>query len=253
VFKRWIPFGLLSSHSRLHGNESYRVPWAFDEESVDVLREFTKLKLRLMPYLFDAAVTAHRDGIPVMRPMVLEFPDDPACPYLERQYMLGDSLLVAPVFSADGATSYYVPDGPWTHLQTGAVVAGPTWVRETHDFGSAPVLVRPNSVVAMGRRDDVPDYAYAEDVDLMLFQIADGADVVTTVPAPSGEIAATFRTTRTEDTLEMRRSGAEAPWSVLLVGISDVDVLSGQRLQRDPLGTRVLLAAIDAMCRVRVR
>ncbi len=71
------PFGLLSSHSRLHGSGSYRVPWAFDDEAVDVLRRFTRLKLRLMPYLAAAAEEAHRDGVPVLRPMVAGVPRRP--------------------------------------------------------------------------------------------------------------------------------------------------------------------------------
>ena len=95
VYKRWCAFGLLSSHSRLHGSSSYRVPWLFDDEAVDVLRHFTRLKCELMPYLYGAAVQAHERGLPMMRAMPIEFPDDPACDYLDRQYMLGDSLLVA--------------------------------------------------------------------------------------------------------------------------------------------------------------
>ncbi|MGE5599203.1 MAG: alpha-xylosidase, partial [Bacteroidota bacterium] len=99
VYKRWVAFGLLSSHSRLHGSTSYRVPWLFDEEAVDVVCFFTKLKCGLMPYLFAAAKEASDRGIPVMRAMMLEFPGDPACDYLDRQYMLGEALLVAPIFS----------------------------------------------------------------------------------------------------------------------------------------------------------
>ena len=102
VYKRWCAFGLLSSHSRLHGSNSYRVPWLYDAEAVDVLRHFTKLKCRLMPYLFGAAVQAHTHGTPMLRAMTLEFPADPGCDTLDRQYMLGDALLVAPVFTADG-------------------------------------------------------------------------------------------------------------------------------------------------------
>ena len=109
IFKRWIPFGLLCTHSRLHGSDSYRVPWLFDEESVEVLRTFTRLKMRLMPYLYGQAVAAHQTGVPVLRPMAVEFPDDPACGYLDRQYMLGDRLLVAPVFSASGETLVLPP------------------------------------------------------------------------------------------------------------------------------------------------
>lgn len=103
VYKRWIAFGLLSSHSRLHGSSSYRVPWLYDEEAVDVLRLFTKLKCRLMPYLYAQARKASDTGSPVMRAMLLEFADDPTCDYLDRQYMLGDALLVAPVFAAVGS------------------------------------------------------------------------------------------------------------------------------------------------------
>ena len=65
VYKRWLQFGLLSTHSRLHGSKSYRVPWLFDEEAVDVCRKFTKLKLRLLPYLYSMAVKSHKTGIPV--------------------------------------------------------------------------------------------------------------------------------------------------------------------------------------------
>ena len=76
VYKRWCAFGLLSSHSRLHGSTSYRVPWAYDDEAVDVLRSFVRLKARLMPYLWKTALTAHNEGIPSMRAMVLSYTND---------------------------------------------------------------------------------------------------------------------------------------------------------------------------------
>jgi alpha-D-xyloside xylohydrolase len=213
VFKRWIPFGLLSSHSRLHGNQTYRVPWLFDEEAVDVLRTFTRLKHTLMPYLFDAAGRAHREGLPVMRPMVFDFADDPAVTHLDRQYLLGDSLLVAPVFSAEGDTSYYVPAGRWTGYLTGEVVEGPGWVRETHGFASVPLLVRPDSVLAVGARDDRPDYDYRDGITLRLFELAEGTRT-TTVPGPAGSTPTTFEVTREGATVRVVRSGDPAPWRV---------------------------------------
>lgn len=94
---------------------------------MDVLRKFTRLKLSLMPYLHEAARTAHTEGVPMMRAMVLEFPDDPGCAHLERQYMLGPDLLVAPVFSDEGDVTYYVPEGTWTRFPTGGTVTGPRW------------------------------------------------------------------------------------------------------------------------------
>lgn len=97
LYKRWTQFGLLSSHSRYHGNQEYKVPWLYGEEAVEVTRLFTRLKLRFMPYLYAAAIEASAAGIPMMRPMVLEFPEDETCRMLDRQYMLGPSLLCGAV------------------------------------------------------------------------------------------------------------------------------------------------------------
>ena len=229
VFKRWVPFGLLSSHSRLHGNQTYRVPWEFDEESVDVLRAFTRLKHRLMPYLFGAAVTAHTEGLPVMRPMALEFPDDPGCAYVDTQYMLGDSLLVAPVFAADGEVRYYVPAGRWTRFTDGEVVEGPRWVRETHGFDSVPLLVRPGSLVPVGAVDARPDYDYADGVTLRLFELPDGARTVT-VPALDGTTAAAFTVTRTGPRIHVERTAGSGAWAVEVVGAGEPVPATGSRV-----------------------
>jgi alpha-D-xyloside xylohydrolase len=212
VFKRWIPFGLLCTHSRLHGSDSYRVPWLFDEESVEVLRRFTQLKMELMPYLYGQAVAASQDGMPVLRPMAAEFPDDPACTHLDRQYMLGDRVLVAPVFTASGETSYYLPAGTWTHLQTGATVRGPGWVHEVCDFTTVPVYVRPGSVLPLGARNDRPDYAYDEDITLRVYEVTDGEQVTVTVPGPVGEVAAEFEVARDGGTLTATRLRGTAGW-----------------------------------------
>ncbi|MFI9612049.1 hypothetical protein ACIHCM_10240 [Streptomyces sp. NPDC052023] len=115
----------------------------YDDEAVAVTRDFTRLKHRLMPYLFRAARRAAEHGTPLMRAMVLEFPDDPACQSLDRPYMLGDDLLVAPVFSVDGEVEYYVPAGTWTHVLSGDQVQGPGWRRERYGFDSLPLLARP--------------------------------------------------------------------------------------------------------------
>ena len=222
TFKRWIAFGLLSSHSRLHGSGSVRVPWAVDEESVDVLRDFTKLKLRLMPYVFQAAVIAHTDGDPVMRPMVVAFPDDPGCASLDRQYMLGADILVAPVFNAQSLAEFYLPAGRWTHLLTGDVLAGPGWFRDHCDIRSVPVFARPGSVIATGAEDRRADYAYAEGVTLNVYQLDDGDEVVTSVPALDGSVAASFVTTRAGDVVRVRRTSGDAAWSVVVNGVGRI-------------------------------
>ncbi|WP_199547843.1 alpha-xylosidase [Streptomyces sp. N35] len=212
LFKRWIAFGLLSSHSRLHGSSSYRVPWLFDEEAVDVLRLFTRLKLRLMPYLDAVSRQAHTEGVPMMRAMVLEFPDDPACTHLERQYMLGPDLLVAPVFSDAGDVSYYVPEGTWTHLLTGEEVRGPRWVKERHGFDSAPVLVRPGAVLPVGAVDDRPDYDHADGVTLRAYGLRSGERVELTVGGVD------FTVVREGSTVRASASDTSRPWGLQVAG-----------------------------------
>ncbi|WP_353946931.1 alpha-xylosidase [Streptomyces sp. HUAS MG91] len=197
VFKRWLQFGLLSSHSRLHGSSSYRVPWEFGDEAVDVARQFTKLKHRLMPYLYGAAVEAHRTGVPLMRPMLLDFPGDPTARTLDRQYMLGPDLLVAPVFSADGDVEYYLPEGTWTHLLTGEQVQGPVWRSERHGFDSLPLYVRPGAVLPLGADTSRPDGDWLTDLSLLVAPGgAENGTVTVSVPDHQGRAAATFEVVR---------------------------------------------------------
>lgn len=227
VFKRWLAFGLLSSHSRLHGSSSYRVPWAYDDEAVDVTRFFTKLKCRLMPYMFDTAVQATQQGVPTMRAMFLEFPEDPACDTLDRQYMLGDSLLVAPVFSEKGDVSYYLPEGQWTHLLSGQTVEGGKWRKEKYDFFSLPLFVRPNSILATGANDVRPDYDYADSVELGLYAIKDGATLSRTVRNAKGDAELNVNVVRSGKLVKLTAEGAGKPFFVTLHGMGEAAAVQG--------------------------
>jgi alpha-D-xyloside xylohydrolase len=133
----------------------------------------------------------------MMRPMVLEFPGDPGVAYLERQYMLGPDLLVAPVMSTDGEVRFYLPEGTWTHLLTGERLTGSRWVTETHGFDSLPVLVREGAVIAVGAVDDRPDYDWADGVELRWFAPSEGQSQRVRLPGPNGETVATIELTLT--------------------------------------------------------
>jgi alpha-D-xyloside xylohydrolase len=206
----------MSSHSRLHGFTSYRVPWIYDDEAVDVLRYFTKLKCRLMPYLYGVAAQAAACGLPMMRAMLLEFPDEPACEALDRQYMLGSSLLVAPVFSEEGDVSFYLPDGKWTHVLTGEIVDGGRWRKEKHNFLSLPLYARPNSLIAWGSRDDRPDYDFVDGAVFSAYGLGDGAEASASIPNAVGEEA--FRVTVRRDgaAVHVTASSADAVWALRL-------------------------------------
>ncbi|MFF5276935.1 alpha-xylosidase [Streptomyces sp. NPDC000133] len=226
VFKRWLAFGLLSSHSRLHGSSSYRVPWEFGDEAVDVAKQFTELKHRLMPYLYGAAVEAHRTGVPTMRPMLLEFPDDPATRTVDRQYLLGPDLLVAPVFSEDGQVEYYVPEGTWTHLLSGETVTGPAWRHEVHGFDSLPLLVRPGAVLALGADTSRPDGDWPDNLELRVHAPEGIGDFTRTVTVPdlTGAPAATYEVVREGDTVRVA-ADTDRPYEVTVVGESGLKVV----------------------------
>jgi alpha-D-xyloside xylohydrolase len=259
LFKRWTAFGLLSSHSRLHGNQSYRVPWNFDEEACEVLRFFTELKGSLMPYLYGAALQACREGIPLLRAMILEFPGDPACAFLDRQYMLGDSLLVAPVFDDGGEVSYYLPNGRWTRFVgdpapevpeeigengkgsvEGPVIEGGRWRRERHGYLSLPLLARPNSVIPLGAGGD----DHTDGVCFHVFELEEGRTIRFTVPGPRGETGLEAVITRNRKEFSAAAAGARNPWGLCLRGIHAFRSLShGVSVQDSGAGLLVSAAA----------
>ncbi len=236
IYKRWVQFGLLSTHSRLHGSTSYRVPWLFDEEACDVVRYFVNLKCRLMPYLYRQAVLSHETGIPVMRPMILEFPEEMGMKDLDMQYMLGDSLLVAPIFREDGKAQYYLPEGIWTHLLSGQARVGGCWYEDSYDYFSLPLYVRENTLLAAGRNEKLPDYDYAEEVKLCLYTLLDGGRAECEVPDMDGNIVMKACAARSGNEITLKVDALEKKPVFVLMGEwikKDLTVIGG-RLGESP-------------------
>ncbi|MCR5202952.1 MAG: alpha-xylosidase [Lachnospiraceae bacterium] len=186
VYKRWCAFGLMSTHSRLHGSTSYRVPWAYDDEACDVLRFYTVLKGELMPYLWAQANKTHTTGVPMMRSMVIAFSDETACKYLDQQYMLGDNLLIAPVMNEEGTVEFYVPGtGVWTDINSGEKFEGGKYYTKKCGYLEMPILVRPNSIVTKGAFDKDGKmnvlYDYLEGAVATIYEIEDGKEACATI------------------------------------------------------------------------
>ena len=188
VYKRWCAFGLMSTHSRLHGSTSYRVPWAYEDDTPEnpenacaVLRFFTKLKGRLMPYLFSQAVKTSSTGVPMMRAMVIDFAEDPACLFLDRQYMLGDNLLCAPVLSEDGVVQYYLPEGKWTDIITGETIEGGRYVKKKCSYLEMPVLAKPGYIIVYGDFNNSFEYDYINNANAVIYNLEDGKSSETEV------------------------------------------------------------------------
>jgi alpha-D-xyloside xylohydrolase len=166
-----------------------------------------------------------------MRPMQLEFPGDPAVDYLDRQYLLGSDLLVAPVFSEAGDVSYYLPAGTWTNLLTDEVVDGPVWRRETHAFDSIPLWVRGGAVLVTGSRDDRPDYDYTDEPLVTVYPGVTGEDRSVTISNPLDGSHLTV-TVATDGDQTVVTSDSAAPFRARLAGGTTVVATDRKALLR---------------------
>ena len=227
IYKRGSAFGLLSSHSRLHGNSSYRVPWLFDDEAVDVLRHFTKLKGRLMPYLWAQAIKTHNTGVPMMRAMVVDYNNDPACLTLDKQYMFGDNLLVAPICNERGDGEFYLPEGRWTDILNGKIYEGGRFYREKYDYFGLPCLAKPNSIIAYGDFKRGFEYDYLENTEFVIYQPEDGREITCDIFDIETNKVFTLTAVRHGSTVEVKFDKTDKAFSVKVAGGESVSVQPG--------------------------
>jgi alpha-D-xyloside xylohydrolase len=149
LYVRWAQFGFLSALSRYHG-ATPRDPWRFGDEALAIFRDYARLRSRLIPYLVSLGWEASESGIPLMRPMVLEFPDDPAAYAFDLQYCLGRELLVSPVVSPEGWVTTYLPPGRWMDWWNGMFQQGPRVLRRQVPLRELPLYLREDSLLVLG-------------------------------------------------------------------------------------------------------
>lgn len=228
VYKRWVAFGLMSTHSRLHGSSSYRVPWAYEEDDPSdpenacaVLRFFTNWKGRLMPYLWAQANRTHETGIPMMRAMVLDFQNDPACLTLDRQYMLGDSLLCSPVFEESGIAEFYLPQGEWFDLFadfSDPAVTGGRWLRRRCGYLEMPVYIRQGTILVLGNFRGDSEYDYLDGALVLLCGISEVNTVSCKLYKASGGTDCTLTASRQGSQITLTYPPTNRRFTVLVAG-----------------------------------
>ena len=148
LLARWSQFGLLSPCSRLHGRTA-RHPWSFGQDVLELFRAFARLRYRLLPYLYTCVMEASREGIPMMRAMVMEFPHDPAARGADLQYMLGHALLAAPVYDPTGGRPVYFPPGGWYDFFTLEYIQGPCTRTVATPLERMPLYVREGTLLPL--------------------------------------------------------------------------------------------------------
>lgn len=145
---RSVQMGLMSPLSRSHGQSTPREPWVYSEAAQRAFLKINKLRYRMLPYLYSTGYETAREGIPMMRAMLLEFPEDLNTRNLSTQYMLGGSLLVAPVFDQP-KHHVYLPRGSWIDLETGNRVEGNAWIAYPKQIDVIPLFLRENAMIPM--------------------------------------------------------------------------------------------------------
>ncbi len=145
LYRRWLPFGFLTSHSRAHGAPPTE-PWLISKEFTEAFREAAEMKYRLMPYVYAQAKDCSNRGLPMVRALFIEFPDDPGAWNVEDEYMFGSQMLVAPMIESGDERVCYLPAGKWIDYQTGKVYSGGY---QTIKVGKMPcvILVRDGSLI----------------------------------------------------------------------------------------------------------
>ena len=184
----------------------------------------------------------------MMRPMMLEFPEDANCIYLDRQYMLGDALLVAPVFSESGEVTYYVPEGTWTNYLTGEILDGNRWYTQTFDYFTLPLLVRPNTVLATGSRNDTPEYDFCDEVTWHFFELEDGGEQSVSLFRDNLEEGMKIQVRRERDTITAAVDG-EGRYCIYLHNVKRA-VCPGAKEEQQEFGIKVIPNAGQKLCRI---
>jgi alpha-D-xyloside xylohydrolase len=209
-----------------------------------------------MPYLYRYAVEARDTGVPVLRSMALEFPGDPAVSYLDRQYMFGGNLLVAPVFNAEGCVNFYIPDGRWTHLLSGEIREGGHWHTDQYNYFSLPLFMRPGTLFPLGAVDCRLDYDYTNGTEFRLYNpdnlvlSGDGSDACYEAPDLQGRIVLTISVIRKGGELAARFEGPHKNCSLVFPGIPKVAAVSGGSVQAEAGGVRIAIDDNAAVVKV---
>jgi hypothetical protein len=150
LYIRWLELGVFSPIMQLHGTTP-REPWYYDDETVYIAKYYFNLRWALRDYLLAAAKLAREEGVPMWRPLLYEFPNDPATYNIDDEFFLGSDLLVAPVLSESGERQVYLPNGEWVNVWTKEKLTGPKTFTVRPGLAEIPVFVRTERAADLGK------------------------------------------------------------------------------------------------------
>jgi alpha-glucosidase len=202
LYARWFEFGAFCPLCRPHGDQNeLREPWQFGPEIEAICRKYLQLRYRLLPYIYSAAREACTSGIPIMRPLVLEYPKDPHVHNLTDEYLFGRDILVAPILDEGAAErTVYLPAGAWIDFWTDESCFGPRFLKVHAELDTIPLFIRQGAIIPMG-----PDLQYSSEhpLDPLTLEIYRGCDGAFTLYEDDGETSAYQNGSFSETRFEM--------------------------------------------------
>ncbi|TFG05636.1 MAG: DUF4968 domain-containing protein [Promethearchaeota archaeon] len=175
AYIRWTQATIFQSHIRFHGmGPRYREPWNFEPETQDIVRKYLNFRYQLIPYLYSEAQVAASHGLPLLSPLVLEFPTDPNVFNVEDQFLSGRHLLIAPILSTNQTRKIYLPEGNWYDYWTGEIITGPTWISKTVSLELIPLYVRSGIIIPLGPMVQSTNELTGDELTLKIFPDQNG-------------------------------------------------------------------------------
>ncbi|UII75354.1 alpha-xylosidase [Flagellimonas sp. HMM57] len=212
LYRRWTPFGMLTSHTRSHGFPPTE-PWEYGEPFLSQFRNAANMRYQLMPYIYAQAKKCTETGLPMMRALFVEFPDDPGTWLVDDEYLFGEDILVAPLFEEIKERSIYLPEGKWIDYQTGKVY-DKGW--HTITAGEIPVvmLVRDNTIIPHIKLAQSTKFMDWSKIDLKVYSTG-GANSNGDICLPEDDKLIEISATKSENSWTLNKNGVNTKFKII--------------------------------------
>jgi alpha-D-xyloside xylohydrolase len=205
---RWMQMGMFLSHSRIHGSGDREI-YKFAPETIRICRDYLNLRYRLLPYILGSAQKCIAESLPMARALVVEYQDDPTVYSLADEYLFGESILVAPIYTEDGRRRVYLPKGVWTDWWTRERINGGQWIEVEAGIETIPLYIREGGVIPMG---PVMQYVGEKPIDWITLLVApferDG-EMTFDIPANGETLSVAYRAKGGIHSLTLPKSSVE--------------------------------------------
>jgi alpha-D-xyloside xylohydrolase len=222
---RWMQFGVFNSHVRIHGAGNREI-YKFQPETERICRDYIRLRYRLLPYIYGSAMKCVEESLPMLRALVVEYQDDPNVWNLGDEYLFGDSLLVAPIFTEEGRRRVYLPEGVWTDWWSKRRIAGPCWIDVAADIETLPLYVREGGIISMGPVMNYVDEVPTDQIELLVSPFEGDGRSAFRVPVNDELVDVEYVASSGRHTVSI--SDTAVAFQVHSLGEQDINVVRGE-------------------------